>query len=106
MINLSDTAIDRIKSQLKNRGSGLGIRIGVKPTGCSGLSYILEFVDTPDPDDNEYKFDNFFIFVDSKSLVYISGLEIDYKKVDLNEGFEFVNPNEKARCGCGESFTV
>lgn len=106
MINLSNTAIDRIKSQLKNRGSGVGIRIGVKTTGCSGFSYILEFVDTPDPDDNEYKFDNFSIFVDSKSLVYISGLEIDYKKVDLNEGFEFVNPNEKARCGCGESFTI
>lgn len=106
MIKLTSNAINRINSQLEKRGSGLGIRIGVKTTGCSGFSYVLEFVDTPESDDNEYKFENFSVFVDPKSLVYISGLEIDYKKVDLNEGFEFINPNEKARCGCGESFTI
>ena len=106
MIKLTSNAINRINSQLEKRGSGVGIRIGVKPTGCSGFSYILEFVDVPELDDNEYKFENFSVFVDSKSLLYVSGLEIDYKKVELNEGFEFMNPNEKARCGCGESFTI
>ena len=106
MIKLTSNAINRINSQLEKRGSGVGIRIGVKPTGCSGFSYILEFVDVPELDDNEYKFENFSVFVDHKSLLYVSGLEIDYKKVELNEGFEFMNPNEKARCGCGESFTI
>lgn len=106
MIKLTSNAINRINSQLEERGSGVGIRIGVNPTGCSGFSYILEFVDVPELEDNEYKFENFSVFVDSKSLFYVSGLEIDYKKVELNEGFEFINPNEKARCGCGESFTV
>lgn len=106
MIKLTSNAINRINSQLEERGSGVGIRIGVNPTGCSGFSYILEFVDVPELEDNEYRFENFSVFVDSKSLLYVSGLEIDYKKVELNEGFEFINPNEKARCGCGESFTV
>lgn len=106
MISLSDSAIHQIKSQLKNRGMALGIRVGVKPTGCSGLSYVLEFVDTPEAHDTEIKFDGFSIFVDQKSLVYVTGLEVDYKKVGINEGFEFTNPNEKGRCGCGESFTV
>jgi iron-sulfur cluster assembly protein len=106
MIKLSDTAIDRVKSQLEKRDSGLGIRIGVKTTGCSGFSYVLEFVDVADSTDQEFKFETFSVFIDEKSLVYISGLEIDYKKLDFNEGFEFNNPNEKARCGCGESFTI
>lgn len=106
MIKLSDTAIERIKSQLEKRGSGLGIRLGVKSTGCSGLAYILEFVDAPDPTDHEFKFDNFSVFIDTKSFVYLTGMEVDFKKIGLNEGFEFMNPNEKARCGCGESFTV
>jgi iron-sulfur cluster assembly protein len=106
MIKLTNNAINRINLQLEKRGSGVGIRIGVKPTGCSGFSYILEFVDVPELDDNEYKFENFSVFVDHKSLLYVSGLEIDYKKVELNEGFEFMNPTEKSRCGCGESFTI
>ena len=106
MIELSSNAIDRINSQLEKRGSGIGIRIGVKSTGCSGFSYVLEFVDISEPNDEVYKFENFSVFVDQKSLLYVSGLQIDYKKIDLNEGFEFINPNEKARCGCGESFTV
>jgi iron-sulfur cluster assembly protein len=106
MIKLSSNAINRINSQLEKRGSGIGIRIGVKSTGCSGFSYVLEFVDIPESNDDVYKFENFSVFVDKKSLLYVSGLEIDYKKIDLNEGFEFINPNEKARCGCGESFTI
>jgi iron-sulfur cluster assembly protein len=106
MIKLSDIAKDRVKSQLEKRNSGLGIRVRVKPTGCSGMTYVLEFVDTLDTHDHEFKFETFSIFVDDKSLVYVSGLEIDYKKSDFNEGFEFINPNEKARCGCGESFTI
>jgi iron-sulfur cluster assembly protein len=106
MIKLSDTATDRVKSQLEKRGSGLGIRIGVKSTGCSGFSYVLEFVDVADSTDHEFKFETFSVFITEKSLVYVSGLAIDYKKLDFNEGFEFTNPNEKARCGCGESFTI
>lgn len=106
MIKLTDTAKNRIQSQLEKRESGLGIRIGIKTTGCSGFSYVLDFVDIADPNDHEFKFDNFSVFVDQKSYSYVSNLEVDYKKVDFNEGFEFINPKEKARCGCGESFTI
>lgn len=91
---------------LTKRGRGLGIRVGVKTTGCSGLAYILEYADQMQPGDDEYAFSGFFMFVDKKSAVYLNGMEIDYIKNGLNEGFEFRNPNEKDRCGCGSSFTV
>lgn len=106
MINLTDSAKIKFKEQLQNRGKGQGIRIGVKTTGCSGLMYVLEFVDNPDTNDLALDFDQLSIFVDPKSSVYLTGMTVDYQKKGLNEGFEFINPLEKARCGCGESFTI
>jgi len=106
MIEATPIALEKIKQQLTKRGKGLGIRIGVKTTGCSGLAYVLEYVDSEIPTDEKTVFDGFNVYVDKKSLPYINGLTIDYKKQGLNEGFEFVNPNEKDRCGCGTSFRV
>lgn len=106
MITLTDTAKTKFTEQLKLRGKGSGIRIGVKTTGCSGLMYVLEYVDTPDTNDLSINFDDLSIYVDPKSSVYLTGMTVDYQKKGLNEGFEFINPLEKARCGCGESFTV
>ena len=106
MITVTDTAAKKIKSNLDKRGSGIGIRIGVRTTGCSGLAYVLEYIDSVNPEDTAYEQDGFVIVVDPKSLAYLEGLEIDYVRQGLNEGFEFVNPNERDRCGCGESFRV
>jgi len=106
MIQLTDIAAEKIKYSLNKRGSGIGLRIGVKTTGCSGLAYVLEYVDNPKPDDHCFESLNCKIFIDPKSKVYLEGLEIDWVKKGLNEGFEFINPNERDRCGCGESFRV
>lgn len=106
MITLSDTAIQAVQNRLRERTQGLGIRIGVKTTGCSGLAYMLEYVDAPSNTDIVSKFEGFCVYIDPKSSVYLEGLHVDYVKRGLNQGFEFVNPQEKARCGCGESFTV
>lgn len=106
MIRLTIKAEQRIKDMLTKRGHGLGIRVGVKTTGCSGLAYVLEYVDQMQIGDDEYAFSGFFVFIDKKSSVYLNGIEIDYIKNGLNEGFEFHNPNERDRCGCGESFRV
>lgn len=106
MITVTETANNKIKRHLEKRGKGLGIRIGVKTTGCSGLAYVLEFVDKPNDEDILYPQDAFNVYVDPKSQVYLNGMVIDYKKNGLNEGFEFVNPNAKDYCGCGESFRV
>lgn len=106
MITLTDLAIDKIKHNISKRGKGLGLRVGVKTTGCSGLAYVLEYVDNPRPEDQVFDFQDCKIFIDPKSSVYLNGLTIDWTKKGLNEGFEFLNPNERNRCGCGESFTV
>ena len=105
-ITLSTAAADRVQRFLQKRGHGLGVRLGVKTTGCSGLAYVLEFVDTLNPDDAVFEDQNVKIIVDQKSLVYLAGTELDYAKNGLNEGFTFKNPNVKDECGCGESFTV
>lgn len=105
-IDLSPAAQEHVRSQLQGRGSGLGIRLGVKTTGCSGLAYVLEFVDEVDADDSVFEYADFKVCVDPKSLVYLDGTQLDYVKEGLNEGFQFVNPNVKGECGCGESFTV
>lgn len=84
----------------------MGIRIGVKTTGCSGLAYVLEYVDTVYEQDRIFESQGVHVYVDAKSLNYITGLEMDWVKNGLNEGFEFRNPNERDRCGCGESFRV
>lgn len=106
MIKLSDAAKQKIKDQLEQRGKGLGIRIGVKSTGCSGLAYTMEFADKFELGDSIFDFDGCKVLINSKSIVYLSELEIDYVKKGLNEGFEFTNSLEKSRCGCGESFKI
>ena len=105
-ITLTDVAADRVKSFLENRGKGEGLRLGVKTTGCSGMAYVLEFVDEVDDTDQVFESNGVKIIVDPKSLIYIDGTELDYGKEGLNEGFKFNNPNVKDECGCGESFTV
>jgi iron-sulfur cluster assembly protein len=108
MIAITDKATNKIKQTLAKRGKGLGIRIGVKTTGCSGLAYVLEYVDKYEPETGVTNFaqKDFILLIDEKSLVYLTGLNIDYVRNGLNEGFEFTNPNERDRCGCGESFRV
>ena len=105
-ITLTETAANRVKDFLSNRGKGEGLRLGVKTTGCSGMAYVLEFADAAEEGDEVFESQGVKIFVDPKSLVYIDGTELDFTKEGLNEGFKFNNPNEKATCGCGESFTV
>ena len=106
MISVTETAAKKILANLTKRGQGMGIRLGVRTTGCSGLAYVLEYIDKLNPEDIEYKQDGFAVVVDPKSSAYLDGLEIDYVRQGLNEGFEFNNPQEKDRCGCGESFRV
>ncbi len=105
-ITVTEKAAKRVKDYIHNRGKGIGLRLGVKTTGCSGLAYKLEFVDSKNPDDEEFQSNGILIFVDKKSLQYLDGTELDYTKEDLQEGFKFSNPNVKDECGCGESFTV
>ena len=105
-ITLTEVAADRVKSFLDNRGKGEGLRLGVKTTGCSGMAYVLEFVDEIEDTDEVFESNGVKIIVDPKSLIYIDGTELDYGKEGLNEGFKFNNPNVKDECGCGESFTV
>ena len=106
MISLTDAASKKIQQTLTRRGSGKGIRLGVRTTGCSGLAYVLEYVDTPQPEDQCFDCSGCKIFIDPKSCVYLQGLTVDYVRQGLNEGFQFNNPNERDRCGCGESFRV
>lgn len=106
MITVTDTASKKIKQQLTKRGKGVGLRLGVKTTGCSGLAYVLEYVDCPTTGDQCFESQGCKLFVDTKSLAYIQGVEVDWVRNGLNEGFEFTNPNERDRCGCGESFRV
>jgi iron-sulfur cluster assembly protein len=106
MITLTELAANRVKNTLDNRGHGLGLRVGVKTTGCSGLAYVLEYVDSPNLDDVSFVTFGVHVFTDPKSLAYLDGLEMDWVREGLNEGFKFSNPNVKDECGCGESFRV
>lgn len=106
MIQLTERAGEYVRNFLANRGHGEGIRVGVRTAGCSGLAYVLEFVDEPDNNDERFESQGVNLFVDLKSMVYLNGLQMDYVKEGLNEGFKFTNPNQKGECGCGESFTV
>lgn len=105
-LTMTDAAAERVKKFMSQRGKGVGIRLGVKTTGCSGLAYVLEFVDSIDAHDQVFEDHGVKIIVDPKSLVYLSGTQLDFTKEGLNEGFKFINPNVKNTCGCGESFTV
>ena len=103
---MTEVARSHIGKQIQERGNALGIRVGVKTAGCSGLSYVLEFVDSLESTDHVFDQGDFSLVVDPKSLVYLDGTQMDFVKEGLNEGFEFKNPNMKNECGCGESFHV
>ena len=105
-ITLTPTAAGHVQSHLAKRGKGIGLRLGVRTSGCSGLAYKLEFADAANPDDLQFESHGVKVLVDPKSLQYIDGTELDYAREGLNEGFKFRNPNVKDECGCGESFNV
>ncbi len=106
MITLTESAARHVQGFLAKRGKGIGLRVGVRTSGCSGLAYKLEFVDTLNPEDVQFESHGVKVVVDPKSLQYIDGTELDYTREGLNEGFKFSNPNVKDECGCGESFNV
>lgn len=105
-ITVSESAAAHVSRQLENRGKGLGIRVGVRTSGCSGLAYVLEFVDELADDDQVFEGYGVKVIVDEKSLSYLDGTELDFVKDGLNEGFKFTNPNVSSQCGCGESFNI
>lgn len=105
-ITMSESAAQRVQTFLSNRGKGVGLRLGVRTSGCSGMAYVLEFVDELNEDDIVFEDKGVKVIVDGKSLVYLDGTELDFVKEGLNEGFQFNNPNVKDECGCGESFHV
>lgn len=105
-VSLTETAVMHVLKHLGQRPGALGIRVGVRTTGCSGLAYTLEYVDAALDSDEVFESAGVKVFVGKKDIPYISGLSLEYEKQGLNEGFAFKNPNEKARCGCGESFSV
>jgi iron-sulfur cluster assembly protein len=105
-VTMTEAAAKHVSNFLARRGKGIGIRLGVKTSGCSGMAYKLEFADAADPEDIVFDTQGLKVLVDPRSLPYIDGTELDYAKEGLNEGFKFNNPNIKDQCGCGESFTV
>ena len=105
-ISLTDSAAKHVQSYMQSRGKGVGLRLGVRTTGCSGMAYVLEFADEVDEGDTVFEDNDVKIIIDAKSLLYLDGTELDFAREGLNEGFKFNNPNVKDECGCGESFTV
>ncbi|HEY2628307.1 MAG TPA: iron-sulfur cluster assembly protein IscA [Usitatibacter sp.] len=105
-VSLTTAAAEHVQRYIEKRGHGVGLRLGVRTTGCSGLAYKLEFADEIQPEDSSFESNGVKVFIDPKSLAYLDGTELDFVKEGLNEGFKFNNPNEKDRCGCGESFNV
>ena len=105
-ITLTQRAATHVQNYLTKRGKGIGLRFGVRTTGCSGMAYKIEFVDAASAEDQSFESNGVKVFVDPKSLAYIDGTELDFVREGLNEGFKFNNPKEKDTCGCGESFNV
>ena len=105
-VSMTEAAARHVNRYLNKRGKGVGVRLGVKTTGCSGLAYKLEYVDELAPEDVIFEAHGLKILIDTKSLAYLDGTELDFVREGLNEGFKFNNPNERDRCGCGESFRV
>lgn len=105
-VTLTESAAERVRNFLANRGKGEGLRLGVRTSGCSGMAYVLEFADEINEDDQVFESSGVKVIVDTKSMVYLDGTEVDFAKEGLNEGFKFNNPNVKDACGCGESFNV
>jgi iron-sulfur cluster assembly protein len=105
-VTLTERAAEHVQRYIEKRGRGVGLRLGVRTTGCSGLAYKLEFADEVQPEDATFESNGVRVLIDPKSLAYLDGTELDFVREGLNEGFKFNNPNEKDRCGCGESFNV
>jgi len=105
-VTLTPKAAEHVRGFLAKRGKGLGLRVGVRTSGCSGMAYKLEFVDQLNPEDVQFESHGVKVVVDPKSLPYVDGTELDFAREGLNEGFKFKNPNVKDQCGCGESFNV
>jgi iron-sulfur cluster assembly protein len=105
-VTLTDAAARHVTRNITKRGKGVGVRLGVKTTGCSGLACKLEYADEIAPEDVVFEDNGIKVLVDPKSMAYIDGTKLDFVREGLNEGFKFINPNERDRCGCGESFRV
>ncbi|AOM39302.1 iron-sulfur cluster assembly protein IscA [Xenorhabdus hominickii] len=105
-ISLTESAAQRILAFLDNRGKGVGLRLGVRTSGCSGMAYVFEFADTVNEEDQVFEDKGVKVIIDGKSILYLDGTELDFVKEGLNEGFKFNNPNVSSECGCGESFHV
>lgn len=105
-VSMTSAAANHVASYLEKRGKGVGIRLGVRTSGCSGMAYVLEYVDDLNTEDEVFEFEGVKVVIDPKSLVYLEGTELDFVKEGLNEGFKFNNPNVRSECGCGESFNV
>ncbi|MDC9589744.1 iron-sulfur cluster assembly protein IscA [Xenorhabdus sp. XENO-10] len=105
-ISLTESAAQRILAFLDNRGKGVGLRLGVRTSGCSGMAYVLEFADEINEEDQIFEDKGVKVIIDGKSILYLYGTELDFVKEGLNEGFQFNNPNVSSECGCGESFHV
>ncbi|MBN9421461.1 MAG: iron-sulfur cluster assembly protein IscA [Candidatus Accumulibacter sp. 66-26] len=105
-VTLSENAAKHVSNYLAKRGKGVGLRLGVRTSGCSGMAYKLEFADAVTPEDIQFESHGVKVLIDPKSLPYLDGTELDYAREGLNEGFKFNNPNVKDACGCGESFNV
>ena len=105
-VTLTESAARHVSRFIEKRGKGLGLRLGVRTTGCSGMAYKLEYADQSAPEDHQFQSHGVTVFVDPRSLAYIDGTELDFVREGLNEGFKFNNPNVKSECGCGESFNV
>jgi iron-sulfur cluster assembly protein len=106
MITLTERAAAHVSSFIAKRGRGVGLRLGVRTSGCSGMAYKLEYADAVNSDDHTFESHGVKVVVDPKSLAYLDGTELDFSREGLNEGFKFNNPNVKDQCGCGESFNV
>ena len=105
-VKLSERAAKHVASYIAKRGKGIGLRLGVRTSGCSGVAYKLEFADVVEDSDVEFESHGVRVLIDAKSLPYLDGTELDYVREGLSEGFKFNNPNVKGACGCGESFSV
>jgi len=105
-VTLTESAATHVANFIAKRGKGVGVRLGVRTTGCSGMAYKLEYADAAHPEDKHFESHGIRIFVDPKSFAYLDGTELDFVREGLNQGFKFNNPKEKDRCGCGESFRV
>jgi len=105
-VTMTESAVERVRSFLVDQKEKVGVRVGVKPAGCSGLSYIMDFADSVGAEDEVFEIYGVKVIVDKESLPFLDGLELDFTKEGVNEGFKFNNPNVKSTCGCGTSFSV